>query len=146
MEVHQLPKTVTGSKKRLGQGHGSGRGKTAGRGTKGQKARGKIKASFEGGQLPLIKRLPLKRGKGRNKSLKTKQLAVNVKYLNIFTKDSVVNLASLIKVGILEAKTLKERVKILGDGELKVALKVELPCSKGAAEKIKKAGGEIIKK
>lgn len=146
MEVHNLPKTVTRSKKRLGQGHGSGRGKTSGRGTKGQKARGKIKASFEGGQLPLIKRLPLKRGKGRNKSLKTKQLAVNVKYLNVFAKDAVVNLASLIKAGILEAKTLKERVKILGDGELKVALKVELPCSKGAKLKIEKAGGKVVEK
>lgn len=146
MEVHDLPKTVTRSKKRLGQGHGSGRGKTAGRGTKGQKARGKIKASFEGGQLPLIKRLPLKRGKGRNKSLKTKQLAVNVKYLNVFAKDAVVNLASLIKAGILNSGAVKERVKILGDGELKVALRVELPCSKGAKLKIEKAGGEIIKK
>ena len=121
MEVHELPKTVTRSKKRLGQGHGSGRGKTSGRGTKGQKARGKINASFEGGQLPLIKRLPLKRGKDRNKSLKKKQLAVNVKYLNIFEKDAVVNLASLIKAGILDAGAVKETVKILGDGELKVA-------------------------
>lgn len=146
MKVHELPKTVTRSKKRLGQGHGSGRGKTSGRGTKGQKARGKIKASFEGGQLPLIKRLPLKRGKGRNKSLNLKQLAINVKYLNIFAKDSVVNLTSLIKMGVLKAEAAKEKVKILGDGELKVALKVELPCSKGAKLKIEKAGGQVVEK
>lgn len=144
MKVHELPKTVTRSKKRLGQGHGSGRGKTSGRGTKGQKARGKIRASFEGGQLPLIKRLPLKRGKGRNKSLNLKQLAVNVKYLNIFAKDSVVDLASLIKMGVLKAGAVKEKVKILGDGELNVALKVELPCSKGAKLKIEKAGGKVV--
>lgn len=147
VELHKLPKLLKlPKKKRLGQGHGSGRGKTSGRGTKGQKARGKIRASFEGGQLPLIKRLPLKRGKGRNKSLKTKQLAINVKYLNIFKKDSVVNLASLIKAGILDSATLKDRVKILGDGELTVALKVELPCSKGAKLKIEKAGGEVREK
>lgn len=147
MEIHQLPKLLKSPKKRLGRGHGSGRGKTAGRGTKGQKARGKIKASFEGGQLPLIKRLPLKRGKGRNKSLKMKQLAVNVKYLNVLGKDAVIDLDSLIKAGIVDSlEARKNGVKILGDGELTVALKVELPCSKGAKLKIEKAGGKVVDK
>lgn len=70
MNLSQLPKIVHRSKKRIGRGHGSGKVKTAGRGSKGQKARGKIPAGFEGGQLPLIKRLPLLRGKGKNISRK----------------------------------------------------------------------------
>ena len=70
MKLESLPKTTERRKKRLGLGHGSGRGKTAGRGTKGQRARGKIPISFEGGAIPLIKRLPFMRGKGKNKSFK----------------------------------------------------------------------------
>ena len=68
MNLNQLPKIKKTSKKRLGQGHGSGKVKTSGRGTKGQKARNKVPMYFEGGALPLIKRLPYRRGKGRNKS------------------------------------------------------------------------------
>ena len=67
MELNKLAKTTVKTKKRLGQGHGSGRVKTSGRGTKGQKARGKIPLRFEGGALPLIKRMPFHRGKGKNK-------------------------------------------------------------------------------
>lgn len=145
MKLHNLPKLVEPSKKRLGRGHGSGRVKTAGRGTKGQKARGKIKPAFEGGQLPLIKKLPLQRGKGRNKALRHGPVIVNVKYLNLLSKDSEVTIETLIKAGIIkndEARSLG--VKILGDGELKIPLKVNLPCSNGARAKIEKAGGEII--
>ncbi|MBI4999709.1 50S ribosomal protein L15 [Candidatus Gottesmanbacteria bacterium] len=146
MELHKLPKLLKSPKKRLGRGHGSGRGKTAGRGTKGQKARGKIKLGFEGGQLPLIKRLPLRRGKGRNKSLAPGPIVVNIKYLNVLAKGSQVDLETLIKARIVKEDEARAfGVKILGDGELKIPLKVSLPCSKGAAEKIKKAGGEVIK-
>ena len=67
MKLENLTKVTDRKKKRLGQGHGSGRGKTGGRGTKGQKARGKVSLTFEGGALPLIKRLPFHRGKGKNK-------------------------------------------------------------------------------
>lgn len=70
MNIHSLPKIVKRSKKRLGRGHGSGKVKTSGRGTKGQKARGKLPLGFEGGQTPLVKRLPYLRGKGRNKPRK----------------------------------------------------------------------------
>lgn len=144
MELSKLSKTTTKSKKRVGRGYGSGRGKTAGRGTKGQKARGKVKLGFEGGQLPLIKRLPLQRGKGKFKSFKTKPLVVNVKLLNLLPKDEVVDLKTLVKYKILkEDEAKKFGVKILGDGELKKPLVVKLPCSKGAIKKIEKAGGKV---
>lgn len=145
MKLDKIPKIVKSGKKRLGRGHGSGRGKTAGRGTKGQKSRGKIKISFEGGQLPLIKRLPLKRGKGRNNPLKPKKIVVNIKYLNILPKDSIVDEKSLVREGIIKEGEGKFGIKILGDGELKIPLVVKLPCSHGAEEKIKKAGGKIEK-
>ena len=87
MKLDQLPKITTKKKKRLGRGYGSGKGgHTVGRGAKGQKARGKVKLGFEGGQLPLIKRLPLKRGKGKFKSFKKKPLVVNVRFLNLLPK------------------------------------------------------------
>lgn len=144
MNLSSLTKVKTRKKRRLGQGHGSGRGKTAGRGTKGQKAKGKIPLSFEGGALALIKRLPFRRGKGRNKVFKKKPIIVNVKALNLLPKGTVVNVQSLAKHGLIneqEAKTYG--VKILGDGELTVSLTVKLPVSKGAVQKIKKAGGTL---
>jgi len=147
MKLNKLPKTTTISKKRVGRGYGSGRGKTAGRGTKGQKARGKVKLGFEGGQIPLIKRLPLQRGKGKFKSFKKKPLVVNVKILNLLAKDEVVDLKTLVKYKIVkEDEAKKFGVKILGDGELKTALTVKLPCSKGAIKKIEEAGGKVENK
>jgi len=146
MKLNDLPKTTTKSKKRVGRGYGSGRGKTSGRGTKGQKARGKVKLGFEGGQLPLIKRLPLQRGKGKFKSFKKKPLVVNVKVLNLLPKKETVDLKTLIKYRIVkEDEAKKFGVKILGDGELRIPLTVELPCSKGAIKKIEEAGGKITR-
>lgn len=147
MNLSHLEKVKAKSKKRVGQGHGSGRGKTAGRGTKGQKARNKVAIYFEGGALPLTKRLPFLRGKGRNQSLQEKPFVVNVDALNVFAKGAVVTIESLAKEGIVALEAAKEKgVKILGDGELKIALTVKLPVSKGAAEKIKKAGGTVGEK
>ncbi|MBI4097562.1 MAG: 50S ribosomal protein L15 [Candidatus Levybacteria bacterium] len=144
MGLNNLPKIKRSSKKRLGQGHGSGKVKTAGRGTKGQKARGKIPSYFEGGALPLIKRLPFRRGKGRNKSFRNVPLIVNVKYLNILPKNQVVDINCLIKYRIVKAEDAKQfGVKILGDGEIKQALIIKLPISKSAAKKIEKAGGHV---
>ena len=149
MQLNQLPKTTTKIKKMIGRGYGSGKGgHTVGRGSKGEKARGKIALTFEGTKIKksLIKKLPLQRGKGKLKPLKNKPLVVNLKYLNLFKKDTRVDLGALIKTGIVEEKQAKAfGVKILGDGELKVALEVNLPCSKSAEEKIKKAGGKILK-
>ena len=144
MDLNTLVKITNKKKRRLGRGHGSGRVKTSGRGTKGQNARGTRPLSFEGGAVSLIKRLPFRRGKGRNKVFKKKPIIINVKALNAFKKGSIVNLDSLIKNHIVEASDAKVYgVKILGDGELKVALKVQLPLSKGAKEKIEKIGGTV---
>jgi len=144
MNLLQLDKIKAKSKRRLGQGHGSGRVKTAGRGTKGQKARNKVAIYFEGGALPLTKRLPFLRGKGRNRSLQVKRYILNVSALNVFPKGTVVTLETLAKQGMIELESIKKSgVKILGDGELQTALTVKLPVSKGAEEKIKKAGGTV---
>jgi len=148
MSLNSLQKIKKSKKKRLGQGHGSGKVKTSGRGTKGQKARSKVALSFEGGALPLIKRLPYRRGKGRNKSFSDKNLIVNIKYLNILPKSQIVDIDSLIKYKIVKEEDAKRfGVKILGEGQLERPLIVKLPTSKSAARKIEKAGGkvEIIK-
>lgn len=144
MNLTQLPKITTKTKRRLGQGHGSGRVKTAGRGTKGQKARNKVPLTFEGGALSLIKRLPFRRGKGRNKSFKRQPIVINVKYLNMMAKDTIVDLPLLIKQKIVTEQDAKiYGVKILGDGELSIPLTVKLPVSQGAKIKIEKAGGKV---
>lgn len=144
MRLESLPKTTHKKKKRLGQGLGSGRGKTAGRGTKGQKARRKIPIDFEGGALPLIKRLPFRRGKGRNKVFKKNPIVVNVKTLNILKKESTVDIKTLVENRIVDEKDANTYgVKILGDGILNVPLVVKLPVSKGARKKIEKAGGSV---
>lgn len=145
MALNNLVKIKKHSGKRLGQGHGSGKVKTSGRGTKGQHARNKVPSYFEGGALPLTKRIPYLRGKGRNKSFSTKPLVVNVKYLNELPKNQTVDLEALIKFGIVKEDDAREfGVKILGDGNLSQALKVALPVSKSAAKKIEKAGGQIL--
>ncbi len=144
MNLNSLPKIKENSKKRLGQGHGSGKVKTSGRGTKGQKSRNKVPLYFEGGALPLIKRLPYRRGKGRNRKISQKPLVVNLKYLNKFSKNQVVDLETLIKNKIVKASDAEEfGVKILGDGEINQALVIKLPISKNAAKKIEKAGGKV---
>ena len=144
MQLNLLPKITKRAKRRLGQGHGSGRGKTAGRGTKGQKARGKIPISFEGGALPLIKRLPFRRGKGRNKVFKKGPVIVNVKALNILKKGEIVDIKILVEKQIVDEKDANVYgVKILGDGILNVPITVKLPVSKGARLKIEKAGGSV---
>ncbi len=144
MNLAQLPKTTTKGKRRLGQGHGSGRVKTAGRGTKGQKARGKIPLFFEGGALSLIKRMPFHRGKGRNKIFRKKPLVVNLAGLSAFPMGAVVDMEALIKAHIVDKKEANTYgVKILGDGIIKTSLTIKLPVSKQAATKIEKAGGTI---
>jgi len=144
MELHSLTKIVTKSKRRIGQGHGSGRGKTSGRGTKGQKARTSIPLFFEGGALPLIKRLPFRRGKGKNKTYQKKPVVINIKALSIFTKGTTVDIKMLIDKKIVDAQDAKiYGVKILGDGTIDQALTINLPISKKAADKITKAGGTI---
>jgi large subunit ribosomal protein L15 len=144
MQLNKLSTTITRSKRRLGQGHGSGRVKTAGRGTKGQNARSSRSLSFEGGALPLIKRLPFRRGKNKNKAYKNKPIVINIKDLNLLKANSIVDLKTLVSNNLVDQKQAKVNgIKILGDGELKTALTVKLPVSKSAAEKIIKAGGRV---
>ena len=144
MRLHNL-KPRPGSKhrvKRLGIGESSGHGKTSGKGHKGQKARsgGSIRLGFEGGQMPLIRRLP-KRGFNNAAFHKTYAL-VNLDALNAFEKGSTVN-EQLLR----ERKLVRGNVaglKILGDGELKHALTIEADkVSASAREKIESAGGSI---
>jgi large subunit ribosomal protein L15 len=144
MAIHKLEKITKRNKKRLGQGHGSGKVKTSGRGTKGQHARNKVPLFFEGGALPLKKRLPYLRGKGRNKSFRKTPLVVNIKYLEGLPKNQVVDIDSLIKNKIVKEGDAREfGVKILGDGNINQALIIKVPISKNAAKKIEKAGGRV---
>lgn len=144
MNLDHLSKIKSRRKKRLGQGHGSGKVKTGGRGTKGQNARSRRALSFEGGALPLIKRLPFRRGKGKNKSYKQTPVIVNIKALELLKEGSVIDIKTLIEKHIVDEKDAKEYgVKILGDGKISKPYIIKLPISKKAAEKIKKAGGRV---
>jgi large subunit ribosomal protein L15 len=145
MNLSEL-KPAEGSKHerfRKGRGHGSGSGKTAGKGHKGQKARsGAPRIGFEGGQMPLYRRIPKRGFTNRN----TKEIiAVNVDVLNRFDDGATVTVDSLIEAGII--KNPKDGVKILGNGELTKKLDVKVNAfSKSAAEKIQALGGnaEVI--
>ena len=128
---------------RRGRGHGSGNGKTAGKGHKGQKARsGATRIGFEGGQMPLYRRLPKRGFTNRN----TKEIiAVNISMLNRFEDGADVTIESLMEIGII--KNPKDGVKILGNGELTTKLNVKVHAfSESAIEKIKALGGnaEVI--
>ncbi len=141
MKLNELLKVKTRSKKRLGRGIGSGKGKTGGRGTKGQKARGKIPASFTGG-LPLYKKLPLKRGKGNPRSA-AKKVLVNIAKLDIFKDKTIVDLEKLIEMKIISAAQAKRGVKILNKGELSRSLIVKLPVSASVRKKIESLSGKV---
>jgi len=147
MRLNNLEKTTTRSKKRVGRGHGSGKGgHTSGRGKYGQKSKGKVSLLFEGTKLKksLLKRLPLLRGKGKFKPFPKKPIAVNLKYLNLFEEGQVVDIESLANKGIIKKEEgQRYGVKILGEGEIKKSLTIKLPISKKAAEKVKKAGGKV---
>lgn len=143
MELNNLPKLTLRSKKRLGRGISSGKGKTAGRGTKGQKARGKISSDFSGGGLPLYKKIPFLRG-SRNRKVSAESIIVSFASLAKLKKNSVVTIETLVAEKIVKEKDSKKYgVKILDKGELTIPLIVKIPVSKKAAEKIVKAGGKI---
>ncbi len=144
MNLHNLPK-LKGKRrkaKRVGRGYSSGKGgHTVGRGSKGQKARGKVKLGFEGGQLPLHRRLPHKRGFKR--AFRDEVEILNVGDLNRWDPKTVVSPQNLLEVGLID-RIPKGGVKILGDGELKKKLTVkDVKLSEAAKEKILEAGGTI---
>lgn len=129
-------------RKRVGRGDGSGHGSYSGRGLKGQKSRsgGGVRLGFEGGQLPIIKRLP--RVRGFTNIFKEKYSTVNVAELKRFTPNTEVTPEELLKIGLI--KSLKYKIKILGNGDLDRALVVKANKFSSAAErKISAAGGKV---
>lgn len=144
MEINNLPKTLDKKLRRLGQGHGSGRGKTGGRGTKGQKARGKVPTFFEGGALPLTKRMPFLRGRGRNKIIKVHPIEVNIRSLSKVPSKSVIDVESLIKFGVVDINAKSAGVKLIGNEKLEKVFEVKVAASSGAKKSITAAGGSVI--
>lgn len=146
MKLNDLrPNEGGGSKarKRLGRGIGSGLGKTSGKGHDGQNSRsgGGVRPGFEGGQMPLFRRLP-KRG---FTNIFAKQLAtINIEDLNVFADDTVVTPELLITQGLVKKGKVIDGVKVLGNGEITKKLTVKAHgFSKSAAEKIESAGGKV---
>ncbi len=142
MRIHELkkPEGSTKAPKRIGRGQGTGQGTTAGRGMNGQNSRsgGGVRLGFEGGQMPLYRRLPKR---GFNNKWAKEYAEVNVKDLNKFDEGATVDAAALIEKGIV--KKALDGVKVLGNGELQKKLTVKAAkFSKSAAEKIEKAGGK----
>ena len=143
MKLYELS-PVPGSKtesKRKGRGPGSGNGKTAGRGHKGQNARsgGGVRPGFEGGQMPLYRRLPKR---GFNNVFAKSYVEVNVSELNKFEDGAVVDAAALKEAGVISK--IMDGVVILGRGEITKKLTVKaVRVTKGAAEKIAAAGGKV---
>lgn len=143
MKLHEL-KPAPGARKkptRKGRGIGSGLGKTAGRGHKGQNSRtgGGVRPGFEGGQMPLQRRLPKR---GFTNIFKKDIIAINIDDLNRFENGAVVTPELLIEAGVI--KKIADGVKVLGNGELEKSLTVKAHAfSKSAAEKIAAAGGTV---
>ncbi len=142
MKLHELSPAFGSTKesKRIGRGHGSGNGKTAGKGHKGQKARAGhgMRPGFEGGQMPLQRRVPKR---GFNNIFAEEWVAINVSALNVFEDGAVVNAEALQAKGII--KKADKPVKVLGNGKIEKKLTVNLNAfSASAAEKINAAGGK----
>ena len=142
MKIHELTPALDSNKavKRIGRGHGSGNGKTAGKGHKGQNARsgGGVRIGFEGGQMPLARRIPKR---GFNNIFATKYAIVNVSDLNKFKDGTVVDTELLVASGLV--KKVYDGVKILGNGDLSAKLTVKAAkFSQSAIDKIEKAGGK----
>jgi len=142
MELHELSPAYGSKKepKRIGRGHGSGQGKTAGKGHKGQKARsgGSIRPGFEGGQMPLQRRVPKR---GFNNIFAKKIVGVNVGSLNVFDDGATVDAQAIIDAGII--KKQYDGIKILSNGNLSKKLIVKARAfSENAKKKIEEAGGK----
>lgn len=141
MKLHELSPVegATRAPKRIGRGHGSGNGKTAGKGHKGQKARAGhgMRPGFEGGQMPLQRRVPKR---GFNNIFAKEYAIVNVSALEVFDDGAVVDAAALEAKGLIRCACMP--VKVLGDGQLTKKLTVNAAAfSASASEKIQKAGG-----
>jgi len=140
MRLNNLPRLVGKKKKRLGRGYGSGKGgHTVGRGAKGQKARGRVRLGFEGGQFPLVRRLP---HLGGFRSIRGKPAVLNLVDLAAFRKGEIVSPETLKEKGLIR-KIPSPGIKILGKGEAKPLKFKGVVLSASAREKILKAGGKI---
>lgn len=143
MKLNELspPKGSRKSPKRLGRGVGSGKGKTAGRGTKGQNSRsgGGVRPGFEGGQMPIHRRLPKR---GFTNIFRKKFALINIRDLSRFESGSTVDEVALVREGLVKGR--RDGIKLLGQGEIKYPLKIRVnKISKAARDKITAAGGEI---
>lgn len=143
MDLDKLVKIKTNHAKRLGRGESSGKGKTSGKGNKGQKARGsgKIRLGFEGGQLPLIKRLPFRRGVGNRLAKKT--LTITLDQLSVFESGSIVDKKSLIAKGLLKKTLNPDFIRVVAKGEITKPLTIKISFTKSAKEAIEKAKGKV---
>jgi large subunit ribosomal protein L15 len=144
ISISNLPKTVEKKKKRLGRGHGSGRGMKSGRGTtRHQTAREKVPLHFEGGQSRMVKKYPLLRGKGRNKPHSFRSLTLRLKDLNVYNDGETVSIDTLIEKGLVTDSARKKNVKVILSGELTKKLTVSISVTPGAQKAIEKAGGNV---
>lgn len=142
MKLHTLLKVKSTSKKRLGQGYGSGKGgHTSSRGQKGQKSRGSVRLSFTGSSWVWFKRLPFIRGKSRFGSL-SKRYTISLGDLNKFKAGATINLDTLRAAGLIgKSDGVKTMVRIVGSGTLSKKLTVNVPASAAAVKAIETAGG-----
>ena len=143
MKLNELlpPEGSRGTRKRVGRGVGSGKGKTAGRGTKGHNSRsgGGVRPGFEGGQMPLHRRLPKR---GFTNIFKKKVAVINIRDLERFESGSIVDEAALIRAGLVKGQ--RDGIKLLGQGQINIPLTIKVNgVSKNAREKIIAAGGNI---
>ncbi len=144
--LSNLPQIVSQKKKRLGRGLGSGKGAKSGRGTtRHQKARESIPLQFEGGQSRMVKKFPLLRGKGRNKSKNYKPAIIDLSLLNIFKDGDEVTLDTLFKKGVIMDDQRKWSVKLLANGKIEKKLTVKIPEARSAKKAIQAAGGTLEK-
>ena len=133
------------SKKRRGRGLGSGRGAKSGRGTtRHQKAREKVPLHFEGGQGRLVKKFPLLRGKGKNKSPKRIAYVLYTKDLNRFKEGDIIDVKKLQDAGLVGKTSASLYVKVILNGKLERKLTVKLPISQSAKNEVEKAGGTVV--
>ena len=142
MKLHELM-TQKGSRrkgKKVGRGEGSGRGKTAGRGTKGQNSRsgGGVRLGFEGGQMPLQRRIPKR---GFTNIFKKQYNIINIKDLRHFKSGEIIDRDALLKAGLLKKS---KAIKLLGKGDISYPLNIKVDkVSQSAREKIESAGGKV---
>lgn len=143
MELNKLIKVKNRRQnKRLGRGESSGKGKTSGKGYKGQKARGKMRIGFEGGQLPLIKRLPFRKGVGNNLAHKT--LTITLDQISVFDSGSKIDAESLVEKGLLKKSFKPYLIKIVAKGSLSKSFNVHVVTTPKAKEAIEQAKGKVI--